>query len=51
MQPSPNNPWYFTRKERIGIFVLVGVILILWLWPTVHSMWYKPKPGSFHNLR
>ncbi len=44
MQPSPNNPWYFTRKERIGIFVLVGVILILWLWPTVHSMWYKPKP-------
>lgn len=43
MQPSSNNPWYFTRKERIGILVLVTVILILWLWPTLHAMWYKPK--------
>lgn len=43
MQPSSNNPWYFTRKERIGILALVTVILILWLWPTVHAMWYKPN--------
>lgn len=43
MQPSSNNPWYFTRKERIGILVLVTVILILWLWPSLHAMWYKPK--------
>lgn len=44
MQPSPNNPWYFTRKERVGIFILISVIFMLWLWPTVHSILYKPKP-------
>lgn len=38
-----NHPWYFTRKERIGILFLVFIILILWLWPTLHAMWYKPK--------
>ncbi len=43
MQPPSNNPWYFTRKERMGILALLSIILILWLWPTLHTIWYKPK--------
>lgn len=50
MQPSSNNPWYFTRKERIGILTLVIVILILWLWPTVHAMRYKPNTKIIPQL-